>query len=109
MIGVSTACTASSHALGEAFRRIQDGEARLMLAGGYDALTSWVDVLGFTLLGALTKDYNDDPVHASRPFDRERTGFVLGEGAVMMALEDLDSARAAAPPSTPRSRATAPP
>jgi 3-oxoacyl-[acyl-carrier-protein] synthase II len=94
MIGVSTACTASSHALGEAFRRIQDGEARLMLAGGYDALTSWVDVLGFTLLGALTKDYNDDPVHASRPFDSERTGFVLGEGAVVMALEDLDSARA---------------
>jgi 3-oxoacyl-[acyl-carrier-protein] synthase II len=94
MIGVSTACTASSHALGEAFRRIQDGEARLMLAGGYDALTSWVDVLGFTLLGALTKDYNDDPTHASRPFDRDRTGFVLGEGAVMMALEDLDSARA---------------
>jgi 3-oxoacyl-[acyl-carrier-protein] synthase II len=94
MIGVSTACTASSHALGEAYRRIQDGEARMMLAGGYDALTSWVDVLGFSLLGALTKDYNDDPEHASRPFDRDRSGFVLGEGAVVMALEELDSARA---------------
>ncbi len=94
MIGVSTACTASSHALGEAYRRIQDGEARMMLAGGYDALTSWVDVLGFSLLGALTKDYNDDPEHASRPFDRDRTGFVLGEGAVVMVLEELDSARA---------------
>ncbi|HEY7933103.1 MAG TPA: beta-ketoacyl-ACP synthase II [Solirubrobacteraceae bacterium] len=93
MIGISTACTASSHAIGEAFRCIQDGEAKMMLAGGYDALTSWVDVLGFTLLGALTKDYNDDPEHASRPFDRDRTGFVLGEGAVVMALEDLDSAR----------------
>jgi 3-oxoacyl-[acyl-carrier-protein] synthase II len=46
----------------------------MMLAGGYDALTSWVDVLGFTLLGALTKDYNDDPEHASRPFDRDRSG-----------------------------------
>jgi 3-oxoacyl-[acyl-carrier-protein] synthase II len=94
MIGVSTACTASSHALGEAFRRIQDGEASMMLAGGYDALTSWVDVLGFSLLGALTKDYNDDPTRASRPFERDRTGFVLGEGAVVMVLEDLDGARA---------------
>jgi len=94
MIGISTACTASSHALGEAFRCIQDGEARMMLAGGYDALTSWVDVLGFSLLGALTKDYNDDPERASRPFDRDRSGFVLGEGAVVMVLEELDSARA---------------
>ncbi len=93
MIGISTACTASSHAIGEAFRCIQDGDAKMMLAGGYDALTSWVDVLGFTLLGALTKDYNDDPEHASRPFDRDRTGFVLGEGGVVMVLEDLDSAR----------------
>ena len=94
MIGISTACTASSHAIGEAFRCIQDGEAKMMLAGGYDALTSWVDVLGFTLLGALTKDYNDDPEQASRPFDRDRTGFVLGEGGVVMVLEDLDAARA---------------
>jgi 3-oxoacyl-[acyl-carrier-protein] synthase II len=93
MIGISTACTASSHAIGEAFRCIQDGEAKMMLAGGYDALTSWVDVLGFTLLGALTKDYNDDPERASRPFDRDRTGFVLGEGGVVMTLEDLDCAR----------------
>jgi 3-oxoacyl-[acyl-carrier-protein] synthase II len=94
MIGISTACTASSHALGEALRRIQDGEAKMMLAGGYDALTSWVDVIGFSLLGALTKDYNDDPEHASRPFERDRTGFVLGEGAVMFVLEDAESARA---------------
>ncbi len=89
MIGISTACTASSHALGEAYRRIQDGEAKMMLAGGHDALTSWVDVIGFSLLGALTKDYNDDPEHASRPFERDRSGFVLGEGAVVMVLEDL--------------------
>jgi 3-oxoacyl-[acyl-carrier-protein] synthase II len=68
----------------------------MMLAGGFDALTSWVDVLGFSLLGALTKDYNDDPEHASRPFERDRTGFVLGEGAVVMVLEDLDAARARA-------------
>jgi 3-oxoacyl-[acyl-carrier-protein] synthase II len=94
MIGISTACTASSHAIGEAYRRIEDGEAKMMLAGGYDALTSWVDVIGFSLLGALTKDYNDDPTHASRPFERDRSGFVLGEGAVVMVLEDLEGARA---------------
>ncbi len=94
MIGISTACTASAHAVGEAHRRIQDGEARMMIAGGHDALTSWVDVLGFSLLGALTKDYNDDPTHASRPFERDRTGFVLGEGAVVLILEELESARA---------------
>jgi 3-oxoacyl-[acyl-carrier-protein] synthase II len=98
MIGVSTACTASSHALGEAYRQIQDGEAKMMLAGGYDALTSWVDVIGFSLLGALTKDYNDDPQRASRPFERDRSGFVLGEGAVLMVLEDLEEARARGAP-----------
>ena len=94
MIGVSTACTASIHALGEAYRVIQDGETRMMLAGGYDALTSWLDVLGFTLLGALASNHNDDPEHASRPFDRDRTGFVVAEGAVAMVLEELDAARA---------------
>jgi len=93
-IAVSTACAAAVHALGEAYRRIQDGEAKVMLAGGADALTTWLDLLGFSLLGALTKDYNDDPQRASRPFERDRSGFVLGEGAVLVVLEDLDGARA---------------
>ena len=88
-IAVSTACAAAVHALGEAYRRIQDGEAKVMLAGGADSLTTWLDLLGFSLLGALTKDYNDDPQRASRPFDRDRSGFVLGEGAVLVVLEDL--------------------
>ena len=108
MIGVSTACTASAHALGEAFRLIQEGDARLMVAGGFDALTTWFDVLGFSLLGALTTEYNDEPEHASRPFDKDRSGFVLGEGAVVMVLEELRGAREpAAPRSSPSSRATA--
>jgi len=98
MIGISTACTASAHAIGEATRRIQEGEARMMLAGGADALTSWLDVMGFVLLGALTSQYNDDPEHASRPFDRERSGFVLGEGAVVAVLEELESARSRGAP-----------
>ena len=94
MIGVSTACTASAHSIGEAYRLIQDGEARLMVAGGFDALTSWCDLLGFSLLGALTSEYNDDPERASRPFDRDRSGFVLGEGSVIMVLEERESALA---------------
>jgi 3-oxoacyl-[acyl-carrier-protein] synthase II len=94
MIGVSTACSASTHAIGEAFRHIQEGDAELMVAGGHDALTTWLDVLGFTLLGALADGYDDDPRRASRPFDKDRAGFVLAEGAVALVLEDLDAARA---------------
>jgi 3-oxoacyl-[acyl-carrier-protein] synthase II len=94
VISVSTACTGSAHALGEAYRRIQDGEVKMMIAGGFDALTTWLDVLGFALLGALTTAYNDDPTHASRPFDEKRSGFVLGEGAVAAILEDYESAEA---------------
>jgi 3-oxoacyl-[acyl-carrier-protein] synthase II len=94
MITVSTACTASAHALGEAFRAVQDGDAKLMLTGGYDALTTWFDVIGFGLLGALTQHHADEPEKASRPFDKDRAGFVLGEGAVIAVLEDMESAQA---------------
>ncbi|MFC8147095.1 beta-ketoacyl-[acyl-carrier-protein] synthase family protein [Streptomyces paradoxus] len=94
MMGVSTACSASGHAIGEAFRSLQEGDATLMLAGGYDSLTTWLDVLCFGLLGALTKEYNEDPERASRPFDDKRSGFVLGEGAVVLVLEELEAARA---------------
>jgi 3-oxoacyl-[acyl-carrier-protein] synthase II len=92
-ITINTACAASAQSIGEAYRRIQDGEVRMMVAGGYDSLTSYVDVLGFALLGALVSDSNDQPERASRPFDRTRAGFVLGEGAVMVVLEDLESAQ----------------
>ncbi|EIV94866.1 beta-ketoacyl synthase [Frankia sp. QA3] len=94
MIGVSTACSGAGHALGEAFRAIQEGDAQVMLAGGYDSLTTWLDLLGFSLLGALTDRHNDDPTRASRPFDADRSGFVIGEGAAAFVLEDLASARA---------------
>lgn len=94
MMGVSTACSASGHSVGEAFRCLQEGDATLMLAGGYDSLTTWLDVLCFGLLGALTKEYNDDPQRASRPFDGNRSGFVLGEGGVVLVLEELEAARA---------------
>ncbi|WP_282779708.1 beta-ketoacyl-[acyl-carrier-protein] synthase family protein, partial [Nocardia sp. CC201C] len=93
MVGISTACSGSGHAIGEAYRLIQEGDADLMLAGGYDSLTSWLDVLGFSLLGALATGYEDDPTRASRPFDATRSGFVLGEGAVVFVVEELESAR----------------
>ncbi|WP_435590962.1 beta-ketoacyl-[acyl-carrier-protein] synthase family protein [Nocardia sp. bgisy118] len=94
MVGISTACAGSGHAIGEAFRLIQEGDAELMVAGGYDSLTSWIDILGFSLLGAMTDRHNDDPRSASRPFDADRSGFVIGEGAVVFVLEELESARA---------------
>lgn len=94
MVGVSTACAGSGHAIGEAFRLVQEGDATVMVAGGFDSLTTWVDLLGFSMLGALTDAYNDDPQRASRPFDRDRSGFVLGEGAVAFVLEEREAALA---------------
>jgi 3-oxoacyl-[acyl-carrier-protein] synthase II len=94
VITVSTACSGSCHAVGEAFRMVQEGDAPMMIAGGTDSLTTWVDMLGFGLLGALTKDYNDAPERGSRPFAGDRSGFVIGEGAVVFVLEDMESARA---------------
>ena len=92
VLGLSTACTASGHAIGEAYRAIVDDDADVMLAGGYDSLITWLDVLGFSLLGALTTDHQDEPERASRPFAADRSGFVLGEGAVMFVLEERDHA-----------------
>ncbi|MEV0910320.1 beta-ketoacyl-[acyl-carrier-protein] synthase family protein [Streptomyces hokutonensis] len=93
-IGTSTACSGSGHAIGEAYRCIQDGDADLMVAGGHDSLTSWCDLLGFSLLGAMTSEWNDDPERASRPFDADRSGFVVGEGAVAFVLEEREAALA---------------
>jgi 3-oxoacyl-[acyl-carrier-protein] synthase II len=87
-----TACAASAQAIGEAMRRIQSGECALALAGGAHAMTSPLDVLGFAMLSALSTR-NDEPARASRPFDRARNGFVLGEGAGVLVLEDFDAAR----------------
>nr|WP_042186652.1 beta-ketoacyl-[acyl-carrier-protein] synthase family protein [Kibdelosporangium sp. MJ126-NF4]CEL17434.1 3-oxoacyl-[acyl-carrier-protein] synthase, KASII [Kibdelosporangium sp. MJ126-NF4]CTQ91339.1 3-oxoacyl-[acyl-carrier-protein] synthase, KASII (EC 2.3.1.179) [Kibdelosporangium sp. MJ126-NF4] len=93
-ISVSTACAGAGHAVGEAFRLIQDGDCGLVLAGGFDSLTSWLDILGFSLLRALTSEYNSEPERGSRPFDARRSGFVVGEGAVVVMLEDREHALA---------------
>jgi len=88
-----TACAASSQAIGEATEIIRRGEADVMLSGGTHTMIHPFGVTGFCLLTALSTR-NDEPTRASRPFDRERDGFVLGEGAGMVVLEALEHAQA---------------
>ncbi|MBN1395953.1 MAG: beta-ketoacyl-ACP synthase II [Pirellulales bacterium] len=88
-----TACAASSQAIGEAVEMIRRGEADLMLSGGAHTMIHPFGITGFNLLTAISTR-NDEPTKASRPFDRERDGFVLGEGSSMLILEDLESALA---------------
>jgi 3-oxoacyl-[acyl-carrier-protein] synthase II len=83
---ITTACSAGTQAIGEGMRLIQRGDADVVLAGGTDAAVNPVALLGFSLLGTLSRR-NDEPGRASRPFDRERDGFVIGEGAGFVLLE----------------------
>jgi 3-oxoacyl-[acyl-carrier-protein] synthase II len=87
-----TACTSSSHAVGDSFRLIQRGEAVAMLAGGSEAAITPLGVGGFAAMRALSTR-NEDPARASRPFDRDRDGFVIGEGSGVLVLEELEFAR----------------
>ena len=87
-----TACAASSQAIGEATEMIRRGDVDLMLSGGCHSMIHPFGVTGFNLLGALSTS-NDEPTRASRPFDRRRDGFVLGEGAGMLILEELEHAK----------------
>jgi 3-oxoacyl-[acyl-carrier-protein] synthase-1/3-oxoacyl-[acyl-carrier-protein] synthase II len=88
-----TACASGGQALGLAMRVVRSGQADYVLAGGYDTMINPIGLAGFCLLGAVSTD-NDRPRSASRPFDRTRNGFVLGEGAGFMVLEDWQRARA---------------
>jgi 3-oxoacyl-[acyl-carrier-protein] synthase II len=90
---ISTACSAGTQAIGEALRMIQRGDADLVFAGGADAGVNPVALLGFSLLGTLSCR-NDEAERASRPFDRDRDGFVIGEGAGIVVLERETLARA---------------
>jgi 3-oxoacyl-[acyl-carrier-protein] synthase II len=87
-----TACATGNHCIGDAFRIIQRGEADAMLAGGTESAVTPLSVAGFAASRALTSR-NEDPSHASRPFDRDRDGFVLGEGAGIVLLEELETAK----------------
>jgi 3-oxoacyl-[acyl-carrier-protein] synthase II len=91
-LATCTACTASAHAIGEAFEIIRRGDADIMIAGGSEAAITPMGVGGFAAMRALSTR-NDDPQHASRPFDKDRDGFVMGEGSGICILETLESAR----------------
>jgi len=90
---VATACATGNHAIGDAFRIIQRGEAETMLAGGSEAAITHMGFGGFCALKALSAGYNDHPEKACRPFDKNRDGFVMGEGAGVVILEEAERAK----------------
>jgi 3-oxoacyl-[acyl-carrier-protein] synthase II len=92
-LSLSTACAAGTHAVGESYRHIQNGECDIMVTGGAEAVICAMGVSGFTAMKALSTR-NDDPEAASRPFDKDRDGFVMSEGSGMLVLEELEHALA---------------
>ena len=88
----ATACTTSAHSIGDSFKIIQRDDADVMICGGAEACITPMGVGGFAAMRAMSQ-HNDDPAHASRPFDRDRDGFVIGEGAGILILEELEFAK----------------
>jgi 3-oxoacyl-[acyl-carrier-protein] synthase II len=90
---IATACTSSAHSIGDAFRIIERGDADMMIAGGAEGAITPLSVGGFAAMKALSTR-NEDPTHACRPWDRDRDGFVVGEGAGILVMEELELAKA---------------
>lgn len=91
--GVTSACASGSHAIGEAMGMIQDGHADMMIAGGTEATITPLCFAGFCAMKAMNTNFNEDPTKGSRPFDKDRGGFIMGEGAGVVLIESLESAK----------------
>jgi 3-oxoacyl-[acyl-carrier-protein] synthase II len=92
--GIVSACASGTHSIGESFHMLRDGESDVMLAGGSEAAITELGYAGFCSMKAMSTSYNDTPTTASRPFDKGRDGFVMGEGSGVLVMETLEHAQA---------------